>query len=191
MPSAAEELRQKSWSRDGFYISTDASLIPIPDLTDAFASKDFYWASPPPAPVLKETLENSLCFGLYETGGTTINTQDTSISQRAYKFIGIARCVTDFTTFLYLTDVWVNPTYQGKGLGAWLITCVQEVIESMPYLRRSILMTADWKRSVPFYTKLMGMEVCELQHGEGLAIMERKGMGHPGYGKQGSGYNLD
>lgn len=158
---------------------------------DAFSSKDFYWANPVPESVLKETLENSLCFGLYDRDESDVDTPDISADQRPYKFIGIARCVTDFTTFLYLTDVWVNPTYQGKGLGAWLITCVQEVVESMPYLRRSILMTADWKRSVPFYTKLMDMEVCELKHGEGLAIMERKGTGHPSYGKQGNGYDLD
>jgi hypothetical protein len=76
-------------------------------------------------------------------------------------------------------------------LGKWLIGCVQEVIESMPYLRRSILFTADWKRSVPFYRTLMDMEVIEFQHGEGLAMMERRGKGHPGYGSKGSGYNVN
>lgn len=121
-----------------------------------------------PSDVLRETLENSLCFGLYQQH------QNPSI----LKFIGVARCITDFTTFVYLTDVWVDPECSGKGLGKWLINCVQSVIDGMPHLRRSMLFTSDWKRSVPFYRELMGMELITLpKEGEetGVAIMQHKG----------------
>jgi GNAT superfamily N-acetyltransferase len=98
-------------------------------------------------------------------------------------FIGLARCVTDFTTFVYLTDVYIDPAYQGKGLGTWLMECVQEVIESMPNLRRSMLLAGDWKRAVPFYERILGMELLENKKGEdgsgqGLAVLMRKGRGN-------------
>lgn len=156
----------------------DPSLIPISQLNDAFASSDMYWAKPVPEDAMRETLENSLCFGLYKTQAESF-TANPADGQSSALFIGIARLVTDRTTFVYLTDVYIYPDYQGEGLGKWLVGCVQEYIEAMPYLRRSILFTGDWKRSVPFYQRIMGMDVVEGKMGEGLAFMERKGPGHP------------
>ncbi|KAM5345954.1 hypothetical protein ACJ41O_011815 [Fusarium nematophilum] len=186
MASTASRLRQQSWTKGPFLISTDSSLIPISDLVEMFAHDGFYWASPLPEDAMREMLDNSLCFGVFDCQAEAPDSTTNQASSR--KLIGIARCVTDFTTFLYLTDVWVDPTYQGKGLGTWLVKCVQEVVESMPHLRRSVLMTADWQRSVPFYEKFMDMKVFECRKGEGLAFMERKGLGHPGYGMEGTGY---
>ncbi|CAM1503484.1 Fc.00g010750.m01.CDS01, partial [Cosmosporella sp. VM-42] len=118
-------LRGKSWARDTFIISTDNSLLPLQAVADIFASGDFYWAKELPPLVMAEMLDKSLCFGLYQTHRN--NAKDTEAEE--LEFIGMARCITDFTTFVYLTDVWVNPSYQGRGLGSWLIQCVQEVIE--------------------------------------------------------------
>lgn len=196
--SIASQLRSRTWRKDSHFISTNASLIPVPQLNAFFARDDFYWGKPLPEEAMREMLNSSLCFGLYRVGAehddkaeaptTTILPPPPASS---LTFLGIARCVTDFVTFLYVTDVWVDPGQQGQGLGKWLIGCVQEVVESMPFLRRSLLFTADWKRSVPFYQKLMDMDVVEFQHGEGLAMMERKGKGHPGFGSKGSGYNVN
>lgn len=66
---------------------------------------------------------------------------------------------------------------------------MQEVLEDMPHLRRSLLFTGDWERSVPFYERLMGMSVMDSQRGKGLAVMEKKGKGHPTYGREGSSYD--
>jgi GNAT superfamily N-acetyltransferase len=71
-------------------------------------------------------LENSLCFGLYD--------QD--------KQVGIARVVTDYATFAWLCDVFIDEGYRGKGLGKWLVS----VILSNPELkgvRRWLLITRD------------------------------------------------
>lgn len=176
--TTASTLRQRIWERDGHFISTDPSLIPIPTLQDAFASPVFYWADALPDAALKETLENSLCFGLYE--GERNDAVDRKSSP---SLVGFARCVTDYTTFLYITDVWVDPGQQGKGLGRWMMQCVQEVIVDMPYLRRSLLFTGDWKRSVPFYENIMDMVVMDGREGKGLAVMQRIGRGHPEYSK--------
>lgn len=163
-------------------------MIPIPKLNRMFASDTFYWAQPLPAPAMREMLDNSLCFGLYQLDSPD-SPVDAASSLSDRHFIGLARLVTDSTTFVYLTDVFVDPSLQGLGLGSWLVKCVQEVIVTMPYLRRSILFTGDWERSVPFYEKFMDMDVIKTQEGEGLALMQRKGPGHPSYGKKGNSYN--
>ena len=170
--SETSKLQHRTWSKPQYTISTDPSFIPVDKLNAAFASSDVYWALPMPDEMLRETLERSLCFGLYKKP----QSQETPS-----ELIGFARCVTDFTTFAYLTDVYVWPEHQGDGLGKWLITCVQEVLESMPFLRRTMLVTSDWERSVPFYRKLMGMEVMGATGKEegGPAVMQVKGRAFP------------
>ncbi|KAK1452913.1 hypothetical protein CCUS01_01930 [Colletotrichum cuscutae] len=125
---------------------------------------------------------NSLCFGLYDTATSQKESSGSSGTETKeyHQLIGFARVVTDFVSFAYTTDVWVDPTLQGKGLGRWLVGCVQEVLEPMPYLRKSVLATDSWDKSVPFYEKMMKMSVIGGQPG-GQAIMQMKGKGSPGY----------
>ncbi|KAK6498068.1 hypothetical protein TWF506_004310 [Arthrobotrys conoides] len=186
MASIQANLKNRSWRKDQFLVSTDPSLFPINRVIEVFDSRDFYWAKPVPVEAMEEMLKSSLSFGVYEQ---TIP-ENTTDSTPESKFIGIARLITDYVTFSYLTDVWIDPAYQGKGLGSWLIRCVQEATEQMPYLRRTMLFTADWERSVPFYEKLMGMNVVETPRGGGLAFMEVKGKGHPCYGQDGYDYDV-
>lgn len=203
MDSIRSRYALKSWVKGSHLISTDPNLIPIPHLITILDSKEMYWAKSIPTEAAKEMLENSLVFGLYKcspkSAEKTAEASSPSTSPQQYlqhpnsdtepptradlEFIGLARCITDYTTFLYLTDVWIDPAHQGSGLGRWLMSTIQEVIESMPHLRRSILFTGDWQRSVPFYEKLLGMSVLQTNPGEGLAIMERKWKGHPNFGQ--------
>jgi ribosomal protein S18 acetylase RimI-like enzyme len=172
----------QTWSRESYLISTDPSLIPIAKLNAFFASKDVYWATPLPEEVMQQMLQSSLCFGLFSAEPETPTRTHSHEAESTDNFIGLARCVTDFTTFVYLTDVYIDPAYQGKGLGTWLMECVQEVIESMPNLRRSMLLAGDWKRAVLFYERILGMELLVSKKGEdgsgqGLAVLMRKGRG--------------
>lgn len=178
MASVKSQLGNKQWTKDSYRISTDASLLPIKKLCAIFESDDFYWAKAMPEASMKETLENSLCFGVYSTAPVADLSEG---EESADGFVGFARCVTDFTTFIYLTDVWVDAKLRGQGIGTWLIQCVQGVIESMPHLRRSLLFTTDWERSVPFYEKHMGMQVLEARQGKGIAVMGKMGQGHSGF----------
>lgn len=165
------DFNNRRWDRDDYYVTTDPSGVSTAALIDIYNSDVFYWANAMPPEYMEAALRNSLSLCLFSktTGALT----------------GLSRCVTDFTTFMYLTDVWVDPAQQGKGLGKWMLKCINELIEEMPYLRRCMLFTTDWERSVPLYEKTMGMEVIE---GRALATMEVKGRGHPMYGKKGSSY---
>jgi GNAT superfamily N-acetyltransferase len=89
--------------------------------------------------------------------------------------IGIARLVTDYTTFGYLTDVYVLAGYQGKGLGKWLMQCLDEELAAWPELRRCVLFTKG-EAAIKMYGDTIGArEVASTT--TGLVLMERKGKG--------------
>jgi len=73
-------------------------------------------------------------------------------------------------TLAYLTDVYIIPEFEGKGLGTWLIKCANEVLESWPELRRSLLISSDGEE---FYAKQLGMKTFE-QGKTGTVIMTKK-----------------
>lgn len=171
----------KTKENRNFLISTDSSKIPIADFNQMLASKECYWSLSMPEDAVRETLKNSWCFSLHELIPTSTTTTTTTATSDNLKFIGVARCITDTTTFLYLTDVHILSSYQGLGLGKWLVQCVRAVVEEMPCLRRSMLLTGDWNRSVPFYARELEMKVMEgAQEGVGIAVMTREGPGFPG-----------
>lgn len=93
--------------------------------------------------------------------------------------VGFARLVTDYVTFGYLTDVYVLPAHQERGLGRWVMVCLNEVLESWPALRRCVLFTAD-PHAVRLYEQTLGME--DLREGKnGLVVMQKMGRaGAPG-----------
>ncbi len=79
-----------------------------------------------PEEVVRRSVENSLCFGVYSDE----------------EQVGFARVVTGRATFAYLADVFVLEAHRGRGLGKWMM----EVIISHPRLqgfRRWMLATRD------------------------------------------------
>lgn len=76
-----------------------------------------------------------------------------SSGKKSPKQIGLLRLITDDVTFAYLTDVYVLPEYQGKGLGSWMLGCLNEVIKAWPHLRRMMLLTSN---NLSWYEKALG-----------------------------------
>lgn len=189
MTSTSLKLQHRTWTKDDFVISTNPIRVPISKLNEFFARDDIYWATPLPEEIMKEMLHNCLCFGLYETSYSTQPNSSLTEEPTTDNFIGIGHCITDFATFMYLTDVYIDPQYQGKGLGTWMMECVLEIIRSIPYLRRTMLVTGDWKRTVPFYEKILGMELVEGGReedgtGKGVAVLVGKGKGYVDWGSK-------
>jgi len=75
-------------------------------------------------------MERLLCFGLYD------------VSNGDKKQIGYARIVTDYASFAWLCDVYIDDKFRGKGLSKWLITCVM-LHPALKNLRRICLATKD------------------------------------------------
>ncbi|WP_432060504.1 GNAT family N-acetyltransferase [Streptomyces sp. S1] len=91
-------------------------------------STDSYWAPGRPREKQDRAIAGSLNVGAYhrETG-----------EMGAY-----ARVVTDYATFAWLCDVYVDRLARGTGLGTALVTAVRDLLE--PYgLSRIMLATAD------------------------------------------------
>jgi GNAT superfamily N-acetyltransferase len=113
------------WRQENFIISTDKNKLDVPYIHQ-FLSNESYWAEGIPFDIVKKSIENSLCFGIYDGG----------------KQIGFARIITDEATFGYLADVFVDAAYRGKGLSKWLMNVICD-LPFMPLLRRFMLATKD------------------------------------------------
>jgi GNAT superfamily N-acetyltransferase len=111
--------------RGSFRISTDPAQLDLA-LIHEFLSHRSYWAAGIPLEIVRRSIENSLCFGMYQ-------------GQRQ---VGFARVVTDKSTFAYLGDVFVLEEFRGRGLSKWLM---QQIVShpDLQGLRRLILGTRD------------------------------------------------
>ena len=110
--------------REQFTISTDPSRLDVNAITDMLSRA--YWAEGRSSEMISRYLQHSLTFGLYDGS----------------RQIGLARVVSDYTTFAWLCDVFIHEDYRGQGLGKWLI----ETVHSHPDLqglRRWMLATRD------------------------------------------------
>lgn len=85
-----------------------------------------YWAQDIPRDLVEKSVSNSCSMGLYTDE----------------LMIGFARAVTDYATFAYLGDVFVEETWRGRGFGLFISRCVVEH-PRLQGLRRWILSTKD------------------------------------------------
>ncbi len=92
-----------------FVISTDKSRLNI-SLIHEFLDKKSYWAKGRSLAIVKKSIENSLCFGVYMND----------------KQIGFARVVTDYAVFAWLMDVFIVEEYRKQGLGKLLMKTIME-----------------------------------------------------------------
>jgi GNAT superfamily N-acetyltransferase len=106
-------------------ISTDKSKLDIP-LIHNYLHNDSYWAKKIPLEIVERSIENSLCFGVYNGADQ----------------IGFARIMSDCATFAYLADVFILPEYRGNGLSKQLMEYIMSY-PSLQGLRRWMLATAD------------------------------------------------
>jgi len=117
-------MEKTEWIKDGYLVSTDKSKIDV-ETVHHFLSRS-YWAENIPLDVVRKSIENSLCFGMYHEE----------------KLVGFARAISDFATFAYLADVFILPEERGKGLSKWLIGIILEHPQ-LHGLRRFTLATRD------------------------------------------------
>lgn len=115
----------------GYEISTDAARLDH-ELIHRWLSQDAYWALGRPRDQLDRAIAHSLNFGAYRAVP----------APPANRQVGYARVVTDYATFAWLCDVYVDRAARGRGLGTALAAAVRDYLA--PYgLRRILLATAD------------------------------------------------
>ena len=112
------------WRRDHYLVSTDKRRLDLA-VAHGFLTTS-YWSAGIPLETVQRALEHSLTFGVYD------NDQQ----------IGMARVISDYTTFAYVADVFILDAYRGQGLGLWLMECVI-AHPHLQGLRRWTLFTRD------------------------------------------------
>lgn len=118
-------MNDDAFLKKGFLISTDKTLLDVV-LIHHFLDQLSYWGKGICLETVKTSIENSLCFGVYQHK----------------KQVGFARVITDQATFAYLCDVFILPDYRKAGLSKWLIQTIRGY-PSLQNLRRFTLATAD------------------------------------------------
>jgi len=107
-----------------FLISTDRSKLDL-DVIHKFLTLS-YWAAGIPRATVARSIENSLCFGVYDNSNQ----------------IGFARVISDFATYAYVADVFILEPYRERGLGKELMASIMAHPE-LQGLRRWSLGTRD------------------------------------------------
>ncbi|WP_199862578.1 GNAT family N-acetyltransferase [Streptomyces sp. Root431] len=126
-PSATSAPSGDTVMHGAYEISADPARIDAARVHH-WLSTDAYWALGRPREKQDAAIAGSLNFGAYhgETG-----------EMAAY-----ARVITDYATFAWLCDVYVDPQARGTGLGTALVETVRDHLA--PHgLRRILLATAD------------------------------------------------
>ena len=115
------------WKRDGFTVSTEKKKLDRTAIHEFLRSS--YWARGISRELVDRSIDNSLCFGLYEGD----------------RLIGFARVISDYATFGYLSDVFVVESHRGRGLATWFMETVM-AHPDLRGIRRWMLATADAHR---------------------------------------------
>ena len=108
---------------DGYTVSTDRDKLDV-SMVHGYLSTQAYWCLNIPFQVVKRSMENSLCFGVYHGD----------------RQVGFARVISDYATIAYLGDVFIIPEYRGQGLSKRLMETIM-AHPDLQGLRRWILLT--------------------------------------------------
>jgi GNAT superfamily N-acetyltransferase len=109
-----------------YEISTSRERLDV-ERIHRFLSTEAYWSPGVAREVVARSIAGSLPFGVYAEDGEQV---------------GFARVVTDYATFGWLADVYIEAAHRGHGLGKRLVA---EVLEhpDLQGMRRWMLGTAD------------------------------------------------
>lgn len=89
-----------------YCISDDKTRLSIEDVKSLLEQS--YWAEKRNKDVIRKSLMNSICFGVYDNK----------------KQIGFGRVVTDFATMFWICDILIDKNYRGQGIGKELIKSI-------------------------------------------------------------------
>lgn len=98
-----------------------------------------YWGSWRTHDIIYESIRNSICFGVWwrSSGARIMDLQ-----------VGFARVVTDYATFSWLADVFIDSAHQKKGLGRFFLS---ELVKHDSIARRACYLST--RDAHAFYAK--------------------------------------
>ncbi len=93
-----------------YYIDTEFDKMDL-DYVHNYLSEKAYWSKGRSRESVVQSMKNSICFGVF----TSDNKQ-----------VGFARLLTDFVVFGWIMDVFIDDSFQGKGIGQTLMQTILE-----------------------------------------------------------------
>ena len=109
-----------------YKISTDKDKLDLIAIHD-FLTNRSYWAIGRSFETVKRSIENSICFGVYDSSD---------------KLVGFARVLTDYAVFAYIMDVFILEDYRKQGIGKQLMSAIMQHSD-LQCLKRIMLATND------------------------------------------------
>lgn len=109
----------------GYLITTDKCLMQ-PEAIHKWLSEESYWSRNISYEKVKTAFDHSFCIGVLKDG----------------QQVGFARLITDYASFAYLADVYVEDVHRGHGLSKKVMEVILE-LDWVKGLRRIMLATLD------------------------------------------------
>lgn len=109
---------------DGYRLRDDGLDV---DLIHRWLAEDSYWAAGRARETVARSLRHSYCLGVFTDEG---------------RQVGVARSVTDWATFAWIADVYIDREHRGRGLGRWLVGELRDRLEEAG-IPRLVLATKD------------------------------------------------
>ncbi len=126
-----------------FYMTDDKKLIGNKCHEVHELLKKAYWAKDRSEPVTQKAISNSLNYAIFETNSE--------------RLVGFARVVTDYSTVYYLSDVYIDEEFRGRGLGKKMVEWIALQEEKLVGIN-GLLKTRD---AMKLYEKY-GFEECKV-----------------------------
>lgn len=92
---------------DEFYMTDDQKVIGNKCHEIYELLKKAYWAKDRSESATQTAISNSLNYAIYETNSE--------------RLVGFARVITDYSTVYYLSDVYIDEEFRGRGLGKKIV----------------------------------------------------------------------
>lgn len=174
------EGKPRYWYRDNFFLTTDKAYLEPQAVNAVFESDLMWWNDPLPEDQMRKMLANCMTVSIYHVPESEKQMQKNGPPKRPYgsdiKLVGLARVVTDYVTFAYLTDVFIVEEFQRRGLASWMMRGLKEVVDEWPHLRGLVLMTHD-KAAAKMYQRELGALDWDQGPSAGLVLLEMPGGG--------------
>jgi GNAT superfamily N-acetyltransferase len=118
---AARANKRANWN-----ISFDSASFDL-DRVYGWLADESYWAAGRPREVFDRAVRNSLCVGAFTAHG---------------RQVGFGRLVTDYATFAWLSDIFVDQKWRGQGVSAAMLDALMERAD-LATIKRFMLTTND------------------------------------------------
>ncbi len=125
-PQSSSQVSPFEQHNGHFVISTDPHRLDIGAIHRFLSHWSGWETEGIPNATVERAIRNSLNFGMYE----------------GERQIGFARVVTDYATFAFILDDYIEESHRGRGLGKWLMHTIQQH-PHLQGLRRWMLYTSD------------------------------------------------